>query len=263
MDQRVGEARLWLRNYSPAPGADIRLVCFPHAGGAASAYHPMAKALSPSVDVSAVQYPGRQDRRTEPCAESLAELADRIVPVLSALDDDRPLALFGHSMGATVAYEVARRLERSAGTPAPVLVLLSGRRPPHHATQLGGVHLRDDAGVLRELSFLGGSVMEALADPELLELVMPAIRGDYRAVETYVHVPGPPLRCPVVALTGDADPRASVAEVEDWREYTTGTFGLHVFPGGHFYLQDRGGDDVHETVRAHLAGLTARGAGPR
>ncbi|MER6917099.1 alpha/beta fold hydrolase [Streptomyces sp. NPDC000594] len=260
MDEYAGGARLWLRNYAPAPGAAVRLVCFPHAGGAASAYHPMVQALAPVVDVTAVQYPGRQDRRAEPCVENIPELVERIVPVLSGLDDGRPLALFGHSMGATVAYEVARRLEAADG-PQPAVVFLSGRRAPRYH-QPGRVHLQDDEGILRELTLLGGSAVEALTDPELLELVMPAIRGDYRAVETYAHVPGAPLRCPVVALTGDADPRAEVAEVEAWREYTEGPFSCHVFPGGHFFLQERA-DEVHRTVRERLAEPAVRGAGAR
>ncbi|GLF93151.1 thioesterase II family protein [Streptomyces yaizuensis] len=261
MAQHVGDTRLWLRNYSPAPEAAIRLVCFPHAGGSASAYHPMVKALSPAVDVTGVQYPGRQDRRSEPCVDTIPGLVDRIVPVLASVADDRPLALFGHSMGATVAYEVARRLEAAGGPGAPVLVFLSGRRPPHlqHSSQ---VHLLDDEGILRELMTLGGSAVEALADPELRELVMPSIRNDYHAVETYEHVPGPPLRCPVVGLSGDADPRASVTDVEGWRQYTEGPFAMHVFPGGHFYLQDRG-DELHAAVRAELAQVGARGANAR
>jgi surfactin synthase thioesterase subunit len=218
----------------------------------------MAGALSPTAEVWAVQYPGRQDRRAEACIDNIPELVDRLVPVLTARADDRPLALFGHSMGAVLAYEVARRLEEIGGAAAPVTVFLSGRRAPHiHRAEY--IHKRDDQGVLRELQLLGGSAAMVLADPEILQMVMPALRADYRAVETYVHVPGLPLHCPVLTLTGDADPRASVQEVEAWREYTEGPFVTHVFKGGHFFLNDHP-EAVHSTVRDHLDALPVFGA---
>ncbi|MFF4802821.1 thioesterase II family protein [Streptomyces sp. NPDC001351] len=259
MDHHVDERDLWLRCFVPAPDSPTRLICFPHAGGSASAYHTLSVALAPTAEVFAVQYPGRQDRRNEPCIDNVPELLDRLVPLLSTPGDERPLALFGHSMGATLAYEVARRLQELGGAAEPVIVFLSGRRAPHFERG-ETVHLRDDQGILRELELLGGSVGAALRDPEILQMVMPAIRGDYRAAETYVHVPGPPLRSPVVALTGDRDPRASVGEVEGWRRYTEGPFSQHVFEGGHFYLNDQA-EAVQETVRRHLSALPVPGVG--
>ncbi|MER7048436.1 thioesterase II family protein [Streptomyces jumonjinensis] len=258
MDRHSDDPGRWLRNFTPSPGARLRMVCFPHAGGAATAYHPMSVALSPEIDVLAVQYPGRQDRLSESCVDSIPELVDLLVPLLIAQTDHRPLALFGHSMGATVAFEIARRLEREPGTGGPAILFLSGRRAPHFKRN-DYVHLRDDQGVLKEVQLLGGSATAALSNPELLSMVLPAIRSDYRAVETHVHVPGPPLRCPVVALTGDADPRADTPSVEAWRDYTEGPFASHVFPGGHFFLNDRA-DEVHSTVRSHVAALPGRGA---
>ena len=117
---------VWIRRYRPAPEAAVRLVCLPHAGGSASYYLPMAQALAPGADVLAAQYPGRQDRYAEPPSESVRELAERIVEAVGG--DDRPLALFGHSMGAVVAYEMALQLE-AAGR-APVRLFVSGRRAP-------------------------------------------------------------------------------------------------------------------------------------
>jgi pyochelin biosynthesis protein PchC len=178
---------------------------------------------------------------------------EQILPVLTGRADNRPLVLFGHSMGATVAYEVARRLERLGGADAPLMLFVSGRPAPGFERS-EQVHLRDDQGILKELELLNGSVPEALADPEILRMVMPAIRGDYRAAETYVHVPGPPLSCPIVALTGDADPRAAVHEVAAWGGYTDGQFELRVFAGGHFFLNEDPAA-VHDAVRDHLSSL--------
>ncbi|MGC5346843.1 thioesterase II family protein [Streptomyces sp. DT171] len=260
MDGHASDDELWLRRYHPAPGAGVQLVCFPHAGGSASAFFAMAQALASCADVLAVQYPGRQDRRSEACVDSIPRLVDRIVPVLARRTDDRPLALFGHSMGATVVFEVARRMEGSGGR-APLVLFVSGRRPPE-SVRAESVHLRDDRGILAELDLLGGSLSAALTDPEIRAMVMPSIRSDYRAAETYTYTPGPPLTCPVVALTGDADPRAAVEEVAGWRAYTEGRFTLRVFEGGHFFLNDRP-TAVQDAVRDHLGALRVPGPDTR
>lgn len=211
-------------------------MCLPHAGGSASFFFPVSRALAPAVEVLAVQYPGRQDRRDEPNIPSLHELADRIFAVLGQLDD-RPLALFGHSMGAVLAYEVALRM-RDAGLASPVRLFASGRRAPSRHRE-ERVHEQSDAQIVAELRALSGTDAAMLADPEMLELIMPAIRSDYRAVETYRYRPGPMLDCPVTVLTGDSDPRVSIDEATAWQEHTTGQTELHVLPGGHFFLVDQ------------------------
>ncbi|GGU31783.1 thioesterase II family protein [Lentzea flava] len=218
---------LWFRRFAEAPDGAPRLVCFPHAGGAASWYQPFAQAFHGRAELVAVQYPGRQDRRSEPLIDDIRRLADAIAPLLSR---DRPLHLFGHSMGAMVAFEVALRHE-------PDHLFVSGRRAPQIVRD-DRVHQRDDAGLLAEVRKLAGTNARVFDDEELVRMVLPAIRADYRAAETYRYRPGPPLGCPLTALTGDADPKASVHEVEQWRERTTGPFALKVFPGGHFFLSD-------------------------
>ena len=225
----------WIRRYHPAGGGAARLACFPHAGGSASFYHPASAALAPEIEVLAVQYPGRQDRRREPALDSVPELAERAAAALRPWTD-RPLALFGHSMGALVAFEVAWRLE-AAGLAEPLVLLASGRRAPSRYRD-ERVHLRDDDGVLAEVRSLGGTEAALLADPELRAMVLPALRADYTAVETYRCPPDRLLRAPVVALVGDADPKTTVDEAGAWADHTTGGCALRTFPGGHFYLSD-------------------------
>ncbi|MBD9723943.1 thioesterase II family protein [Streptomyces caniscabiei] len=238
----------WLRNYRPAPDAPVRLLCLPHAGGSASAYHPMALALAPAADVLAAQYPGRQDRYAEPPASSVRELAERIAEAVSG-DDDRPLALFGHSMGALVAYEVALALQ-TAGRP-PARLFVSGRRAPSTPWTGPRLHLGSDAELLRAVRRLGGTDGQVFEDEELVQLVLPALRGDYRALETYEPRPDDRLSCPLTVLTGDADPVTPVADARAWAGHTDGPTELCVFPGGHFYLNERP-EEVVGVVRRHL-----------
>lgn len=218
-------------------GSGRRVVCFPHAGGSAPAFAPLAAALPDPVDVVALQYPGRLERRAEPCIDSIDALVAAVVPELVGGGWlDRPFVLFGHSMGAIVAYEVARVLERSHGL-VPLGLLASGRRAPstHRSEQ---VHRGGDRALLREVARLGGTPQVLLDDEDVQQLMLPALRGDYKAIETYSWRPGPPLACPIEALVGAADPLTSEAEAAAWSQHTFATFAIHVFPGGHFYLAD-------------------------
>lgn len=238
----------WIRRFHPAAERPVRLVLLPHAGGSASFYLPLSQALSARAEVLTIQYPGRLDRLSEPCLDSIDDFAAGVLADLGPWLD-RPIVLFGHSMGATVAFEVAGRLEREHGV-VPRYLVVSGRREPAD-NRNDGVHLRDDDGVLAEVAALSGTDPRVLAEPEMRAMILPALRADYRAVETYAYRPGPPLRCPILALTGDADPRVSVAEAGRWRAYTTGRFDLETFPGGHFYLTGQG-DAVARAVLDRL-----------
>jgi surfactin synthase thioesterase subunit len=241
------ESSRWLCRYRPAPQARVRLVCFPHAGGSASYFYPVAQALAADIDVIAVQYPGRQNRRLEPCCDSISELADQVGRELRA--EPAPIAFFGHSMGAIVAFEVARRMERGTGT-GPAALFASGRRAPSRS-RAENVHERDDAGLVAEILALGGTDSALLQDRELLSMVLPAIRADYRAIERYSCPPGVTISSPVTVLTGTADPRTTQPEAEAWRGHTTGRFSLHSYPGGHFFLQSH----IPEILAVITAGL--------
>ncbi|WP_424189081.1 thioesterase II family protein [Actinokineospora sp. G85] len=238
---------LWVRRFHPSPDAAARLLCLPHAGGSASYFFPVSRSLAPGVEVLAVQYPGRQDRRHEPCLDSVAAIADALVDVVTPYTD-KPLTLFGHSMGASIAYELAVRLEKRGTTPAGVFV--SGRRAPN-AFRDERVHERDDAGLLAEIKRLNGTESQLLDDDEVLRMVLPAIRADYKAAETYRPTPGDSITAPVHALIGDSDPKATVDEASRWAEHTTGPFKLEVFPGGHFYL-NQVVPQVLDRISAHI-----------
>ncbi len=230
----------WIRRYHPAPAARVGLVCFPHAGGSAPYYAPLAAALAPSVDVLAVQYPGRQERRQVPPVDDVRTLARQSYDALAEAGFDgtgRPLALFGHSMGALVAFEVARLMEQR-GDGGPAVLFASGRRAPSRV-RAGTDTPRDDASIVADIRALGGTDARFLEDPELLGMVLPALRSDYRAVAGYRSAADAAIAAPVVVLVGDTDPHTTPEEARAWQRHTSGPFEVRTFPGGHFYLEDQ------------------------
>lgn len=240
----------WIRRYHQAPDSSVQLVCFPHAGGSASFYFPVSAALWPAVEVLAVQYPGRQDRRAEPNISSIPKLADKIFAAVRPLAE-RPLAFFGHSMGAVLAYEVALRLEAAGAEPLSRLYV-SGRRAPS-CYRLESVHQQTDEGMIAELRRLSGTSSGLLSDPETMEMILPALRSDYLAIETYRDSTCRSVAAPITVIIGDNDPKVTLDEAKAWAGHSTGPFDMRVFPGGHFYLVDQS-SQVIQLISADLAG---------
>ncbi|MEU6221496.1 alpha/beta fold hydrolase [Streptomyces sp. NPDC047022] len=253
------EQNSWLRRYgAEPPAARPTLVCLPHAGGVPAFFRDWPGLLSPALDVVSVCYPGRQDRFHEPCITDMAQLARAVSSALLPLAD-RPLALFGHSMGAALGYEVTRLLRDRHGIVLTQL-FVSGMVPPH-LVPARTRHLMGDAELVAHILEQGGTDAEVLADDELRELVMPAIRADYQLIDTYRHLDGGgPLDTPIVAYYGLQDPVVTGPAVQEWRRFTRMTAETRAFPGGHFYLRQ-----VQETlvadVRDRVLASVRRGPG--
>jgi surfactin synthase thioesterase subunit len=249
MSQLSLDHDLWCRRYRPSSTATARLVCLPHAGGSASFFLPVSSALSPRVDVVSIQYPGRQDRRNEKPFTDLSPLADHVYAVIRH-QPELPLTFFGHSMGASLAFEVIRRME--ADNHAPVRLFASGRRAPSVFRE-ETVHRLDDNGLLAEIRRLNGTSSLVLNDDELMRAALPALRADYRAAELYQGGPGATVNCPITVLTGDRDPKTSLDDAHAWAAHTSGRCDVKVFPGGHFFLSDQT-DDVIKILDQHFRG---------
>lgn len=244
----------WLKRYRPVATPRARLVCLPHGGGTAAYFRPWAELLPADVELVAVQYPGRHDRLAEDCVTSMEAMADAVTAALEPVLD-RPFALFGHSMGATVGYEVVLRLE--AQQAPPIRLFASGQGAPRaHRAPDPQLHLVDDAAMLAGVGALGGMYETLLADPDLAEFILPSLRGDLRLMETYVPAPAQQVSVPVTACTGDADPGVSVAEAAEWERMTTAEFELRTYAGGHFFLMEQ----QEEVLGAILSGLSATAA---
>jgi surfactin synthase thioesterase subunit len=226
-------ASTWLRCYQRRPQAEVQLICFPHAGGAASVFRSWGELVGPSIEVVAVKYPGRQDRAADPMPDDIGELADQLAAEIKALPS-RPTAFFGHSMGAIVAFEVARRLRPRYPSPLARLFVSACDAPQARTPRTS---VRDDAEIRDYVQELGGAPAEVLLNEEMWQLVLPAVRHDFQLVETYRYLPGAPLTCPVTAIAGDSDASVSLADVQQWQEIAVGDFEAHSLPGGHFYFE--------------------------
>ncbi|MFD7052730.1 thioesterase II family protein [Streptomyces mirabilis] len=243
----------WIRQYHESRGDGPTLVCFPHAGGSASAYFSLSAALSATAHVLIAQYPGRQDRLSEPAVEDLREMADQaadaLVPWL-----DRPLALFGHSMGSLLAYEVALRMERWRGC-GPAGLIVSGHAAPS-VRRNRGIHTMDDEGITEHMAELAGTPPALLADKDLLATVIPPLRADFKAVETYQDLSGSKVGCPISGYCGEHDTDVSRDGFLKWGEHTTAQFTARFFDGGHFYLQSRE-PEVARAISRDLAAFSS------
>ncbi|MCX5660516.1 MAG: alpha/beta fold hydrolase [Planctomycetota bacterium] len=226
----------WFLRPQLAPDAAFRLFCFPFAGGGASTFAGWQRKLAAPVDVWPVQLPGRENRRNEPAHDELDALVAAIADALAPHLHDRPFALFGHSMGATVAFSLARRLRR-AGLPQPVALLVSGDLPPHRPDPRPPLRDLPDDEFWTELRARYGSPqgMEA-APPELVELMIPTLRADVAVCESHRHHDEPPLPFPIFAMAGSEDPSVGPEDVAAWSRHTSARFTQRIVPGDHFYI---------------------------
>ncbi|RQW85219.1 MULTISPECIES: thioesterase domain-containing protein [Micromonospora] len=245
----------WFVSAGSRPEAPVRLFCLPYAGAGASAFRRWASEFGESVDVTPVQLPGRENRITEDPRFSVAEVADAI-----ASRADRPYAIYGHSMGGRLGFDVVRELRRT-GRPLPLRLYVGGARAPHVRTPgpFDGLSQASDDELLRRLGEGGGLPAELLDHPELVELLLPLLRADFGRVDDYRHVPGEPLPVPIVAFAGRTDRAVTRDQNAAWAEHTAAGFTLHELDGGHFFLHDR----LPELAALIRADLTAALSDPR
>lgn len=215
----------------------VKLFCFPHAGGGAGSYRPWKPKLGELCDVACVQYPGHESRRSERLATSLAELVETLASELKPAMA-RPFALFGHSMGAIVAFELARFL-RNAGHAGPLALIVSGARAPQYRLNHQPGPDPSAEEFLAQLQRLGGLPAEVESNQRLMDSVLPALAADAALYRRYSYTPESPLDIPILALGGTSDPQVSSEHLNAWREQTTVQFELQQFEGGHFYHRER------------------------
>ena len=230
----------------PDPTAWIRLFTFPPAGFGATFYHSWAKLLPAGIELNSVQLPGRENRLREPAISNMQDLVEKLEIDLK-LELDRPFAFFGHSMGASVAFELACRLEKY-GRP-PEYLFVSGRQSPLTPDFLPPLHQLSDAAFIYQLQHRYTGIPETVRnDASLLALFLPALRADVTILETYSPTSVNPLDLPIAVLSGESDTTLPTGTLAGWQDFTRGSFTCYTFSGGHFYLQQQSGIVVQAIV---------------
>ncbi|MFI6824113.1 thioesterase domain-containing protein [Micromonospora sp. NPDC050187] len=242
----------WFASTGRRPHASVQLFCLPYAGAGASAFRRWRDAIGEDVEVQPVQLPGREARIAEDPDFDVTEVAEAI-----AARADRPYAIYGHSMGGRLGFDVVRELRRT-GRPLPVRLYVGGARAPHvtDTSHFDGLSRVDDEELLARLRAGGGLPEEILEHPELVELLLPLLRADFSRVDTYRYTPEEPLPVPIVAFSGRTDLAVTREQSAAWDRHTTAGFVLHDIDGGHFFLHDRLAD-VLAVIRTDLLAAAA------
>jgi medium-chain acyl-[acyl-carrier-protein] hydrolase len=227
--------KLWVGEVTSQRAVDLRLFCFPYAGGTASVYREWPTLLPPTVQVVPVELPGRSRRICETAFVSLPALIETLGEVLPPYLDV-PFAFFGHSMGASIAFEMARFLRRKYRK-SPELLVVSGRHAPQIPNEKPAIYNLPTAELVRELTRLQGTPREVIQSRELMELMIPLLRADFQLTQTYEYLPEAPLESALVAFGGTADPEVTTDGLLPWASQTRRRFALHMFPGDHFFLR--------------------------
>ena len=254
-----GSSSCWIVCLRPVAAPRMRLFCFPHGGGSAAIFKNWSTKLAQDIEVWAVELPGRGRRLLEPAAvridDIIAKLAEESRPYLGT-----PFAIFGHSLGALIAFEFARQL-RSMDM-APVHLFMSGRHAPHVLDPEPAIsHLPNGEFVEAVRQRYQGVPEEILNDAEMMELWLPALRADISMSEAYHYEARSLLAFPITCFGGWEDHSASTAELSAWREQTSAAFKLRMFPGGHFFIDSAREallESVGEDLEHSLRGIASR-----
>jgi medium-chain acyl-[acyl-carrier-protein] hydrolase len=250
----------WINGVTPSAGQTntIRLFCFPHAGGGASVFHSWTTELAPDINVYPVQLAGREGRWREPPLTRISALVPALSEALRPFLQP-PYAFFGHSMGAFVAFELARQVRRE-NRQGPAALIVSAARAPQIPDPDPPVHMMPAEQLLENLKRLDGIPQELLDHPDLVAVLLPAMRADLAMCETYDYRGEPPLTCPISVHGGEHDDKVPLEHLTPWRVQTSGEFQLRVFPGDHFFHLKEARMAVTQALREELWRYTAEAA---
>lgn len=256
----------WLVRSVPRPAAPLRIFCFPYAGAGASMYASWARQLPEQVEVIAIQLPGRESRFSEPLLDDVPTIVSAIAREMKPLLAQKPYLLFGHSLGAILAFEIARYIERMALI-CPLHLVVSGRQAPRSCVRDEPIHHLADEEFIEELRKLESTPNEVLSNEDLMAFLLPRIRADFAAAYDYRYERGPKVGFPVTAFGGTDDEDVGDQGLLDWEEECSGEFEALFFEGDHFFIHsaekqvlDRIGRILDEALKTCRMGTIAHGA---
>lgn len=237
MTNELPSANSWLAFRRTNDRARLRLFCFPYAGGGIHTFRGWLETLGPNVDVCPIQLPGRESRLREPPLESIREMVAQISAVVAQFLE-LPTVFLGHSMGAVVAFEVVRELRRR-GLPLPKAMIVSGSKAPQQLPVDHPIHGLPDEEFLQKVRQYNGIPQQVLQSDELIGLMLPALKADFRAFETYSYLAEEPLAIPISAYGGLRDAGIARSDLEAWNEQSTHPVIVRMFPGDHFFINQQ------------------------
>jgi surfactin synthase thioesterase subunit len=225
----------WITCPQPKSQAKLRLYCLPFAGGGASIYHSWGKLLGSDIEVCPIQLPARENRYSETAYKNVELLAGVLAEKLK-MHSHKPFAIYGHSMGALLAFELTRELQRNLAQ-MPQHLILGAHRAAHLPRNRRELYRLPDSLFIEELSKLGGFPAEVLSSSELMQFLMPTLKSDFELCETYQFKESEPLNCTIHCLAGKHDIEASPAVMSQWNIHTAAETFSHVFDAGHFFIK--------------------------
>lgn len=225
----------WYLENKKKPKAKIRLFCFHHSGGGASAYFPWNTYFSSDIEMICIQLPGREDRYDEPLVNDLSYILHALSTGFRPYQN-KPFIFFGHSLGAFLAFESLKAIHKLYSL-YPCHVILSSTKAPHLPLRTERLSKLNDLELKEALRAYNGIDETILENNDLLEIFLPIVRNDFSVYENYSYSESPPLPCDILALSGTQDPTVTQEEIMAWSSYTTGKFEHLAFPGGHFFIK--------------------------
>ncbi|WP_413173053.1 thioesterase II family protein [Anabaena azotica] len=226
----------WVTCPKPNPQAKLRLFCLPYAGGSAIIFRTWPNDLPPTIEVCPIELPGRGRKMNLPPYTEMqplvSEIAQNIIPYL-----DKPFAIFGHSMGGLVSFELARLL-RSDYNLTPLHLFISARNAPQITPAKRPIYNLPDAEFWQEIRNFNGTPDDVIENEEIIQLFLPILRADFTVLDTYNYTHQPPFDFPISVFGGLQDQEFTDYELEAWKEHTIAFFNLHKFEGNHFFIKE-------------------------
>jgi medium-chain acyl-[acyl-carrier-protein] hydrolase len=229
----------WIEFRPERRDAQARVLCVPYAGGSAQIYHMLARSMSENIEVGAVQLPGRWNRRREPLLTKVSDASRSLASEITRLSQ-MPYALFGYSLGGLIAFETARILARDTKQQQPRALIVAAIEAPTEKPSLPHLHTLPDVEFIKRQveRYPGGISPAVLAEPDLMEMLLPILKADTKMFETYQYLPGTALACPIYAIAGEQDLLCPPSAMASWKKETSGSFFAETVAGNHFFIHN-------------------------